>query len=132
MGSILYVEDEPIVRMEMSDAMRVAGFRVVEAGTGKAAMECIRTEGASISGLVTDINLGAGADGWAVARAGREQNPNLPVIYVTAQSYDDWAARGVPNSALIAKPFVPAQLVVALSAALNAASATSKQVDGPD
>ena len=132
MGSILYVEDEPIVRMEMSDAMRVAGFRVVEAGTGKAAMECIHTEGASISGLVTDINLGAGADGWAVARAGRELNPNLPVIYVTAQSYDDWAARGVPNSALIAKPFVPAQLVVALSAALNAASATSKQVDGPD
>lgn len=95
MGPVLYVEDDAVIRMEVADALRVAGFFVIEASTGKAAMECIRTEGASIAGLVTDINLGPGADGWAVARSGREMNPNLPVIYVTAQSSDDWASRGV-------------------------------------
>lgn len=131
-GTILYAEDDPVVRMEITDALQEAGFRVIEASTGKTAMECICTEGVSVAGLVTDINLGSGADGWAVARSGREMNPNLPVIYVTAESYDDWAARGVPNSALIAKPLVPAQLVVALSAALNAVSAAPKQADGSD
>jgi CheY-like chemotaxis protein len=57
--------------------------------------------------------------GWDVARHGRETNPDLPVVYVTASERHDWASRGVPNSVLIAKPFAPAQVLIAVSQLLN-------------
>lgn len=70
--------------------------------------------------IVTDINIGSGPDGWEVARTARKLNPGLPVVFVSANSNEDWAANGVPNSVMIAKPFVATQVVVALSMALNA------------
>ena len=70
--------------------------------------------------LVTDINLGKDKmDGWAVARHARENEPDMPVVYMTGDSADDWASKGVPNSILLTKPFAPAQLVTAISQLLN-------------
>jgi DNA-binding response OmpR family regulator len=69
--------------------------------------------------LVTDINLAGKADGWAVAMAAREIDPNFPVIYTTGAAADQWAIQGVPNSLLLTKPFAPAQLVTAISNLLN-------------
>lgn len=71
------------------------------------------------SAVITDVKLGGGPNGWDVARRARELVPAMPVVYVTADSADDWAANGVPESVLIAKPFVPAQLVTALATLLN-------------
>jgi CheY-like chemotaxis protein len=39
---------------------------------------------AELRGLVTDINLWQGIDGWEVARAAREAIRGLPVIYISA------------------------------------------------
>jgi len=36
-------------------------------------------------------------DGWEVARAAREIDPSMPVVYMTGSHSDDWASRGVPN-----------------------------------
>jgi hypothetical protein len=46
----------------------------------------------------------------------------LPVIYVSGASHQDWTSKGVPESVMIAKPFAPAQIVVAISGLLNKAS----------
>jgi CheY-like chemotaxis protein len=70
--------------------------------------------------LVTDIELGGRLTGWDVAQRARELKPDLPVIYMTGNSGDEWASRGVPNSVLITKPFAPAQIVTAVSQALIA------------
>jgi DNA-binding response OmpR family regulator len=58
-----------------------------------------------------------------VARAAREFDPTMPVIYMTGTHTDDWASKGVPKSILIAKPFAPAQLVTAIANLLNTSSA---------
>jgi CheY-like chemotaxis protein len=71
---------------------------------------------------VTDINLLGTMDGWEVAKQAREINPTFPIIYMTGAAADQWASHGVPNSALLAKPFAPAQLVTALAHLLNAGS----------
>ena len=69
---------------------------------------------------MTDINLLGKLDGWEVARAARETDPKMPVIYMTGSHGEEWASKGVPNSVLLAKPFAPAQLVTAISQLLNA------------
>jgi DNA-binding response OmpR family regulator len=70
--------------------------------------------------LVTDIRLvGSKLKGWDIARQAREQHPQLPVLYLTADGAPDWKREGVPGSALVAKPFVETEVVAALSRLLN-------------
>jgi CheY-like chemotaxis protein len=76
--------------------------------------------------VVTDINLGRNRmDGWDVARHARENKPDMPVVYMTGDSADEWASKGVPNSILLTKPFAPAQLVTAVAQLLNAGPPTT-------
>jgi len=51
-------------------------------------------------------------------------SPTIRVIYMTADGAAEWAARGVPNSALLQKHFAGAQLTSALATLLNAQSST--------
>jgi DNA-binding response OmpR family regulator len=57
--------------------------------------------------------------GWELTRLAREINPELPVVYMTSASADEWPANGVPNSILLQKPFAMAQLLTAVSQLLN-------------
>jgi DNA-binding response OmpR family regulator len=60
----------------------------------------------------------------------------MPIIYMSGESAEDWAAKGVPGSMMIAKPFAPAQLVTAISNVINEAdmhlrpSGASSQTSG--
>lgn len=116
---VLYVEDEFLIRETVIDALEEAGYRVAVATDGAEALNLLTERNADIRGLVTDINLGRGIDGWEVARAVREAVSGLPVVYVSAASQKDWTSRGVPESVLIAKPFATAQLVVAISSLMT-------------
>jgi DNA-binding response OmpR family regulator len=57
--------------------------------------------------------------GWEVAAQIREVDPGFPVIYMSGVHADEWPSKGVPNSIMLAKPFAPAQLVIAVSNLLN-------------
>lgn len=72
-----------------------------------------------VRGLITDVDLGGGPSGWDVARHAREILPDIPVIYITGGSADEWSAQGVPGSILVAKPFAPAQIISAIASLLN-------------
>lgn len=120
MPLILVVDDELLIREIVVDALEEAGFSVLTADNGPQAAETFAQNSAQIRGLVTDVNLGEGLDGWEVARTAREQASDLPVVYVSGASGHQWASRGVPNSLLVTKPFAPAQIVVALSSLLVA------------
>ncbi len=119
---VLLVEDEILLLAELADALKEAGFTVLEATTGAQAYRLLDGEGENVRALIADINLGGGIDGWAVAHHARQLNPQMPVIYTTSYNADVWAAQGVPNSVHIAKPFVPVQVVTALSQLLNTSS----------
>jgi DNA-binding response OmpR family regulator len=110
---ILYVDDEPLIQDMVEAALHDAGFSVVLATTPAEAMAAIASS--ELRGLVTDINLGDPIDGWAVARHARGAHPQMPVVYVSGLSEADWTVKGVPQSLMIAKPFAPAQIIVALS-----------------
>ena len=73
----------------------------------------------SVAALVSDIRLGEGLSGWELARLAREESPNLPIVFISGDSAADHSAQGVPDSVMIQKPFVGAQLVTALANLLN-------------
>nr|WP_281393039.1 response regulator [Sphingomonas xinjiangensis] len=116
----MLVEDEPMIMHIIEDALTDGGYEVLTALDGSEALGLMKKHGQDVAGIVTDIRLGGEMDGWAVARQGREQKPELAVIYMTGDSAADWAANGVPKSVLLQKPFAPAQVVTAISTLLTA------------
>lgn len=118
---LLYVEDEVLLQEVLSVALAEAGYEVLTVATGDEGVEVLKSRSGEIRGLITDINLGPGLDGWAVAQQARELISGLPVVYVSGASHQDWTSKGVPESMMIIKPFAPAQIVVAISGLLNKA-----------
>ena len=117
--TILVAEDDQLVQATVVDALSEGGFESTLAGSGEEAIALLKDGKSQFRAVVTDINLKDKLDGWEVARAAREIDPSMPVVYMTGSHSDDWASRGVPNSIMLAKPFAPAQLVTAISNLLN-------------
>ena len=120
--AVLYVEDEPLLRELASVILEDAGFEVVTAEDGRAAFEALDNDGSPFCAIVTDVNLGSGPDGWAVAKRGRELNKTLPVIYMTGASGHQWQAEGVPRSVMLRMPFASAEILQALRSLLETRS----------
>lgn len=117
--SVLLVEDEPLIRMDVESALIEAGFAVVEASNGTDAIRTFGEHSGAINAVITDIRLGHGPSGWDVARHIREAASTMPVVYVSGDSAGDWSSQGVPNSVMISKPFAFSQLITAISTLLN-------------
>ena len=123
---ILVVEDEALILMMVETILQEGGFKVEIAHSAEEAIRMIDVPDARYRALVTDIDLHSGKlTGWDVARHAREVTPNIPVVYMTAASADDWTSQGVPNSVLVNKPFAPAQILTAVSQLLNAGTPPS-------
>ena len=116
---VLVVDDEVLVADLVEACLREAGFEVVTALNGEDAVAILEEQADSIRGLVTDVNRGKGMTGFDLGRRARELLPELPVLYVTGDSVEEWPSQGVPNSVLVPKPFVAAQIVTALASMLN-------------
>ena len=116
---LLLVEDEVLIRMNLEEELAEAGFELAVTTNGRQAMAELEADPARFCALVTDIRLGRGPDGWEIARRARQAVPEMPVVYVSGDSAFEWAARGVPNSVIVAKPFHPTEVVTALSTLLT-------------
>lgn len=116
---LLLVEDEALLRIETEDILKAQGFDVIASMNGSDGISELEREATRFSAVVTDVRLGTGPNGWKVAHRARELVATMPVVYITGDSANEWAANGVPGSILIAKPFVPAQLITAIVTLLN-------------
>lgn len=120
---LLLVDDEPAILSLLNEVLVEGGFEVLLAHNGAQAMAMLEKDSKGLRGLITDVDLGQGPDGWEVARHARELNHEIPVVYMSGASAHDWASHGVPNSTIVAKPFAPAQIITAISALLNVTDA---------
>ncbi|WJR81909.1 response regulator [Bradyrhizobium sp. NP1] len=116
----MVVEDDDPVQNVVEDALAEGGFESAIAASGEEAVTLLRSGAVKYRALVTDINLKGRMTGWEVAKAAREIDPALPVVYMTGAAAAQWSSHGVPNSILLEKPFAPAQLVTAVAQLLNA------------
>ncbi|HEV2748784.1 MAG TPA: PAS domain S-box protein [Allosphingosinicella sp.] len=112
-GTILIVDDDEEVRTFLTASLESLGYEVVEAESGQAGLarlaECVPDL------MLVDYAMPAmhGAD---VARAAREQRPDLPIVFVTgyAESRQLEAALG-QDVPVLRKPFSGADLAAVVA-----------------
>jgi DNA-binding response OmpR family regulator len=80
-NKILVVEDEPTIRMALTDHLEKRGFDVLEADSGERAIELIKTT--DIDLIVTDIEMPGWQDGIGLALWARENHPHIKLIIVS-------------------------------------------------
>lgn len=119
---LLLVEDDALVLIAAEDALEEGGYAVLAAANGTQALAALEEPSAPLAGVVTDVHLGSGPNGWEVARRAREVQADLPIVYVTAEAASEWPTQGVPNSVLVQKPFAPAQLLTAIATLITTAA----------
>jgi DNA-binding response OmpR family regulator len=123
---ILVVEDDHLIQSIVEETLTEGGFEIAIASSGENAVELLDDANGKYRALTTDINLGRDKlNGWEVARRAREIDSAFPVVYMSGDSTEDWASKGVPNSIMLSKPFAPAQLVTAVSQLLNNSTSTT-------
>ena len=118
---LFLVEDEILIQQMLEDALTDAGFTIVIASNGMDAMTELGDDATRFCGIITDIRIGDGPNGWDVAQRARELVQNMPIVYMSGDSGHEWTSKGVPNSVMIGKPFATAQVVTAVATLLNEA-----------
>ena len=119
MPTVLIVEDELLVREVAAAEFADAGFTVVEAADGDAAIA--RLDGSiAVDVLFTDIRLPGSVDGWAIARHARATFPTMPVIYATGFPGDGVAI--VDGGRFVGKPYLPTAIIAMAQAMLAGAN----------
>jgi DNA-binding NtrC family response regulator len=109
---VLLAEDDALVREALAETLTDAGLIVAAAASAEDALRIAEAEPAPPpSVLVTDVDLGAGMDGHALAGACRRRWPALAVVVISGEP-DNFRARDPgPRGVFLAKPLRPAQLV---------------------
>jgi CheY-like chemotaxis protein len=116
---VLLAEDEDAVRNLVARVLENAGYCVLPAASGAAALELATAHPGTIDLLLTDVVM-AGMGGRDLAQRLRPSRPDMPVIYMSGFT-DDWVLRHRLESESIAflpKPFAPSTLVQKVREAL--------------
>ncbi|MEZ5647579.1 MAG: response regulator [Alphaproteobacteria bacterium] len=125
--TILVVEDEKDVRTHTTEILRELGYNVIEAGTGREALDVLdKNRGASL--LFTDVRLPGGMNGRQLADEAKKHWPNMKVLFTTGYDRNAIAHDGKldPNVHLITKPFSYANLSLKLRDLLDADAKSSR------
>jgi signal transduction histidine kinase len=80
--TVLVVDDEPTVRMLVTDVLEDLGYTAIEAPNGATALKVLQSK-VRVDLLVTDVGLPGGMNGRQVADAGRMIRPGLKVLFIT-------------------------------------------------
>jgi len=114
---ILLVDDDPSVRDTTAELLRTLGYAVIQAGGGRAALDCLRSA-PEIALLLTDVVM-PDMNGPALAEAARAMRPGLPVVFMSGYSDLAGVTGGAALGRLVGKPFRPGELTEQLAAALS-------------
>jgi two-component system, response regulator PdtaR len=109
LAAILVVEDEPLLNLDISDALCAKGYDVIAVINSEDAIRALEFRH-DIHTIFTDINMPGSMDGLKLAAAVRDRWPPIHIIVTTgmrAPHRDEMPA----NSAFIAKPYRRAEVL---------------------
>lgn len=112
MKRILVVEDEDAIREFVVINLQRAGYDVVEANSGEAALQKYEENHGEFDVAILDIMM-PGIDGLTVCKELRKKSGNLGIIMLTAKTQEMDKVTGLILGAddYVTKPFSPSELV---------------------
>ncbi|MDR5856483.1 response regulator [Caballeronia sp. LZ050] len=114
--SVLFVEDNEMVRASSAELLRTMGVDISEASSVEEARAHLREHRFDV--LLTDVDL-AGESGVELAKAASRERPGIGVVFVTGYDLElsDEEQKALPHAIRLRKPYDPAALMEALRAA---------------
>lgn len=120
--TVLVVEDELFIRINIADYLRDCGFHVVEAATGDDAKAVIES-GRTIHVVFSDVQMPGKLDGFGLARWIRQHRPDIHVILNSGMANAAEKAGDLcEDGPLMAKPYDEAQVMARIQQMLRAAN----------
>jgi two-component system cell cycle sensor histidine kinase/response regulator CckA len=117
-GTILLVEDEPMVRTVAERALTRHGYKVLTANNGEEALEII-DRGDEIALLISDVVMPL-MDGPTMVRQARKTRPDLPILFMSGYAEEQLRKSiDIANVAFLPKPFSVQELAEAVRKALS-------------
>jgi DNA-binding NtrC family response regulator len=125
---LLFVDDEPSIRVTLPPILRKAGFEVAVAESVTAALQRINAE--RFDCLVTDLNICKPSDGLEVASGMRESQPGCAIFILTGYPGFDSAVQAirVPVDDYLIKPVDLDTLITRINERLDS-SCSPKQAN---
>jgi CheY-like chemotaxis protein len=107
-GTVLVVEDELLIRLDLADQLRSAGVIVIEASTGDEALTALKANDA-VDLVVSDIRMPGATDGMELVAWLRRERPKIKIVLVSGYT----ATQDMTTVADVAlgKPVDPSQFV---------------------
>ncbi len=104
--TVLVVDDEPTVRMLVTEVLEDLGYTAIEAADGATGLKVLQSD-VRIDLLVTDVGLPGGMNGRQVADAARIARPFLKVLFITGYAENAVISHGHldPGMHVLTKPF---------------------------
>ncbi len=104
--TVLVVDDEPTVRMLVTEVLEELGCTTIEAADGAAGLKVLQSD-VHLDLLVTDVGLPGGLNGRQVADAGRAVRSGLKVLFITGYAENAAVGNGhlEPGMHVLTKPF---------------------------
>ena len=120
-GRILLAEDEASVRSSCTRILTRAGYTVVAAADGPAALDCLITDPQPFDLLLSDVVM-PGMSGSELARRVKEQQSDIAVLFMSGYADDMVVHHDVAASAVtcLSKPFSARELSDAVERAIAA------------
>jgi CheY-like chemotaxis protein len=104
--TVLIVDDEPTVRMLVTEVLADLGYTAIEAANGTSGLKVLQSN-VRIDLLITDVGLPGGMNGRQMADAARSTRPDLKVLFITGYAQNAAVANGhlEPGMHVLTKPF---------------------------
>jgi CheY-like chemotaxis protein len=103
---VLVVDDEPTVRMLLTDLLQELGYQSIEASDGGSGLDILFSN-TRVDLLITDVGLPGGLNGRQMADAARTRRPNLKVLFITGYAENAVLSHGHLDHGMhiLTKPF---------------------------
>jgi len=120
-GVVLLVEDETSVRSFAQRALKLRGYRVIEAESGEEALDILADPTLTVDIIVSDVVM-PGMDGPSCVRKARETRPDVKVLFMSGYAEDGLRRdmEGLGDCGFLSKPFSLSALTMKVKETLAA------------
>ena len=109
--NILIIDDEPLMRISLSDALKIEGYNINSVASGYDGLKAIRETSYDV--IITDLKLPE-VDGLQILKACKQYSPGTKVLMITAFGSVETAVEAMKQGAYdyVTKPFSMEELIL--------------------